>query len=254
MTVVLSLRRVRHVLMATFALLVAAGFWAEANDLPGVSESEEELIEFLSLSWEQNLPTWVSSLTLFSCAVLLMLNALKAQAGQSGYTAHWWCMAGIFAYISLDEFTTLHENLNQWFDFGGGVLYYSWVVPAGIIVAIIGVMYLGFLRHLPWIARRRFVTAGALYVGGALGVELILGYWTHHNGIHNATYALIDLVEESMEIAGAMFFLYSLLDHLGGYGGSLQLVFADLVPEESPAPATPAALVAPVQRSTADAA
>ena len=95
---------------------------------------------------------------------------------------------------------------------------------------------LGFLRQLPQLARRRFVIAGCLYVGGALGIELVLGYWTDLHGTSNVVYAFIDLVEESMEMMGAAFFLYSLLDHLGGYGDCLRLQFESPVEERAAAP------------------
>ncbi len=221
----ISLRRVKQVLICLLALVVTAGFWAEANDAPEVVQQRSAWIRFFSLSWEQNLPTWVSSLLLFSCSALLLLNALRARVSQSKYTAHWWGLSVIFLYISLDEFATIHEKANSWFHFGG-VLYFGWVVPAAIVVSIIGVTYIGFLRHLPARSRYRFMLAGSIYVGGALGVELVLGHWTDLHGSHNWVYGLIDLLEESMELTGVALFFYSLLDHLGGYGGALRLAFS----------------------------
>ena len=104
-----------------------------------------------------------------------------------------------------------------------GVLYFSWVVPAGIIVAALGIAYLPFLRRLPARTRWRFVLAGALYVGGALLMELPLGWWAERAGDDNLVYGLLDFVEESLELAGTSLFLAALLDYLGARGVVLRL-------------------------------
>jgi hypothetical protein len=87
------------------------------------------------------------------------------------------------------------------------------VIPAAIIVLVTGILFIPFLRALSPITRLRFVIAGVIYVGGALGMEIPLGAWTAHYGDDNLGYALIDFVEETMEIFGASFFLLAILDH-----------------------------------------
>ncbi len=81
----------------------------------------------------------------------------------------------LFFYISLDDFTTLHENANSWFNLDG-IFYFGCVIPAGLIVAVLGLAYIPFLESLPAKSTRRIVVAGILYVGGALIIELLLGY------------------------------------------------------------------------------
>lgn len=185
-------------------------------------EFANELIYFLGLSYEQNLPTWISSSLLFVCALMMCAIASVKQREQAPYTLHWWFLALAFAYISLDEFVEIHEYASNWFDFGG-VLFYGWVIPAGIIVFILGILYLRFLRDLPQATRSRFILAGSVYVGGALGVELGLGYWTSVHGNENLGYTLIDWVEESMEIVGIGLFLYALVEYMGGANGTLHI-------------------------------
>jgi hypothetical protein len=63
--------------------------------------------------------------------------------------------------------------------------------------------------------RRQFLIAGAIYVGGALGMELPLGWWTERAGSDNLVYALIDGVEETMELSGTTLFLLALVEYLG---------------------------------------
>lgn len=168
---------------------------------------------FFGLSYEANLPTWYSAVILWTCGLALMwIGSLVGQAGEP-FRRHWSGLGLVFFYISLDESVQLHEVMSTWWPYGG-VLYFSWVLPAGCMVAILGWIYLPFLRALPHRNRVRFVRSGIIYVTGALLLELPLGWWTEQFGSHNLVYGLIDLVEESMEIAGASLFLYALAQEL----------------------------------------
>ncbi len=141
----------------------------------------------------------------------------------TGLVRHWWGLSAVFAYVSLDEFVSLHESMNSWFDFDG-VLYFGWVIPASVLVSIFVLSYLKFLAHLPAITRFRFVRAGAIFVGGAMGVELALAYWTDLHGSSNLVYALIDWVEETMEMTGAELFLAANIAVLTNQTGQLRVV------------------------------
>jgi hypothetical protein len=168
----------------------------------------EQLLVLLSLSYEQNIPTWYATCLLFSCSI-----ALGFVASRTGdMCRHWWGLCAVFAYLSLDEMAELHERLGGLFG-TGGILYFDWVIPAAVVVAIFGAIYLPFLRRLSPLTRRRFVIAGIIYVTGALALELPLGYWTERAGDDNLVYAMIDFCEESLELIGAGLFLLSVVHH-----------------------------------------
>ncbi len=212
MQITLRLDSLRRLLIAMLAAVLVAGLLAEIADKVWHARDAEDLLEFVSLSEEWNLPTWFSSVLLFSCGAVLAAIAASKRSTRAPYTVHWWVLAAGFFYISLDEAVQIHEHAGGWVD-AGGILYFDWVIPASILVAILGVSYLGFLAHLPRIVRWRFVAAGLLYVGGAVGMELPLGWWTDQAGRHNLTYALIDWVEESLEMIGVSVFLYALIGY-----------------------------------------
>jgi hypothetical protein len=212
---VLPLDGLRRLLVIVLAFVIYAGLTVEfLDDVLGLGDLGG-LHSFFSLSHEDNLPTWLSACLLYSCAVVLVLIASDQRRRGSRWVRHWWALSLIFLYISLDESVGIHENANRWFQLPG-ILYFGWVIPAGIVVAIVGLSYLRFLAALPERTRGRFVLAGAIYVGGALGVELALAWWTDRVGDKNFGYALIDLVEESMEMIGVSLFLVSLLEYFGG--------------------------------------
>jgi hypothetical protein len=171
-----------------------------------------ELAAFFSLSAEGNLPTWVASSLLLSCSLVLGSIAIDPACRVHRFRVHWWILAWIFLYMSLDEAVEIHEHLGGLVT-AGGVLYFSWVIPAAAIVLALGLAYLPFLAHLDPIVRRRFVVAGSLYVGGALLMELPLGWWTEQHGDDNFGYAFMDWIEETLELVGASYFLVSLWNY-----------------------------------------
>jgi hypothetical protein len=217
MEITLSRATIRRVLFVTMALVVSAGLAVEALRSAGKLREKTGLLPMFSLSYEQNIPTWYSSALLFSCSLLLAVSALFARRSRAGDVRYWWLLAAAFLYISIDEVACIHEEASRFFALGG-VLFFGWVIPAGIIVLALGAAYLRFLLRLPRRTRAQFIVAGAIYVTGALLLELPLGYWTEREGSRNFVYAAIDWVEESLEILGLTLFLLSLLEYLGAAG------------------------------------
>jgi hypothetical protein len=168
----------------------------------------ESLVPALSLSYESNVPTWVATILLFSSALAAGTIARDAVL----FRRHWWGVAAVFAYASLDEAAELHEHLGGQFDFGG-VLYFDWIVWAVVLLVALALVFWPFVRALAPATRKRLVIAGCIYIGGAVVMELPLGWWTDRAGPDSLGYALIDWVEETMELAGASLALLALVKH-----------------------------------------
>lgn len=177
---------------------------------------------------EANVPTWFSSMILLMSAVLLTLAA-RCEWEHGGQDRRYWAgLAGIFSCLSLDEAAQIHET----FTLGDrlqlpGIFYYSWIIVGCLGVTTIGLLYLGFLARLPGEIRWLFVLAGGLYVGGALGVEMLesryqylYGTWTDLN------YSLLVGLEETMEMTGVIVFIYGIALYLARTGHTLSLCFA----------------------------
>lgn len=191
--------------------IAAAGLIVELIHLRSHAPAVETAVELCSLSYEANLPTWYASSLLLGCALVLAAIASDVAGRGAPYRRHWWGLAVGFLYMSIDEAVELHEHLGGHLDLGG-VLYFDWVVPATVVLVVIGALYLPFLRALPPARRRAFVLAGAIYVGGAVGAELPLGWWAERAGTDSAGYVLIDWVEESLELLGASLFALALVE------------------------------------------
>lgn len=218
MHIELSLHRLRRGLFAVTGVIAGAGLVAEICDHALAPAWAPVLVPLLSLSYEHNLPTWYAVILHATCACLLVLQGLSLRSRAPGDAparaagpVRWLVLGGLFAFISMDELVQIHEAASDWFD-TGGVLYFGWVIPAGALVAALGLWYLPFLRALPERTRRRFIVAGVTFVSGALLMELPLGVWTEHAGADNLVYAGIDWIEETLELVGVGLFLLALLD------------------------------------------
>ncbi|MFZ0280468.1 MAG: hypothetical protein WAL29_02365, partial [Bacteroidales bacterium] len=95
-----------------------------------------------------------------------------------------------------------------------GLLYFTWVIPGIAIVIIVALFFLRFLFKLDTKTRINFLIAGTLYVGGAIGFELIGGRYVELHGQENLTYSTIATIEESLEMAGSIVFVRGLLIYI----------------------------------------
>jgi len=230
MDIVLSKSTLRRPLFALLFLIIAAGVAVEVLGLTLGLSTQSGLVPLFSLSYEGNVPTFYSAAILSWAAMLLALCAVEAKKSGAGYVPQWWILSLGFFYIAIDEVFSIHEMAGGWANLSG-VLYFSWVVPAAVLVLVIGLSYVRFLQHLPRRTAIRFLIAGAIYVGGAVLMELPLGYWTEKHGTHNLGYGLIDAVEESLEMLGINLFNLWLIDHLADK--NVVLRFSKSEPEEA---------------------
>ncbi|MEZ4364517.1 MAG: hypothetical protein R3B48_30350 [Kofleriaceae bacterium] len=173
------------------------------------SSLSDALLPRLSLSFEANLPTWFASSLLLLCTITALdLSRSPTQPLRGS----WRALAAAFAWASLDEAAELHENLGGLIG-TNGVLFFDWVIPAAVVVGALALAFWPWLRSLPTTTRRRMLVAAAVYFGGAVLMELPLGWWTERAGADSLGYALIDWVEETLELAGASLMLLALLGH-----------------------------------------
>jgi hypothetical protein len=108
-----------------------------------------------------------------------------------------------------------------------GLLYDAWVIPYGIAMVIAGIIFIPFLIRLPRKTMILLVIAGAIYVSGAVGVEMIQGDYEEIHGTQNIIYSVSVVIEESMEMFGIALFIFALLKYISLTPNHLTLTFTD---------------------------
>ena len=83
-----------------------------------------------------------------------------------------------------------------------------------IVVATVATVFFPFLLRLPRITAIRLFIAGAVYVSGALGLEMIGGYLAETFGQRSVPYVIETLLEESLENIGIVLAFRCLILHL----------------------------------------
>ena len=210
----------RHILgglLLVIFLLVLAGIASNVLRFTFGYRSALGFINLFDLDHEANIPTWFSSLLLYSISILLVLITMLVTTSRGRGRWHWAALALIFVMLSLDEAVSIHERtivpIRNTFGLSGA-LYFAWVVPAAILLLVFALSYLPFVLALPRRSRWRFVLAGTVYVSGALGVEMIGGAYASAHGQNNHVYALITSGEETLEMIGLAIFIYALADYI----------------------------------------
>ncbi|MBI5667040.1 MAG: hypothetical protein HZC41_03460 [Chloroflexi bacterium] len=173
-------------------------------------------VRTVNVNREASIPAWYSSALLLGAAGLMALTAAVKRACREPFIRHWFGLAVIFVYLSLDEAAALHENLTEPLQTAldtSGYLTFAWVIVGAIFVGVVGLVYLRFLLALPRRTRTGMIAAGALYVGGALVIEAIsANQWYQDDGT-SLLYSAIGTVEELCEMLGVVVLIYTLLDH-----------------------------------------
>lgn len=175
-----------------------------------------------SVDYERNIPTAYSVLALLFSSLLLGAIAYGKNLDSDRYKNHWKILSFIFVYLALDEALQFHEKfidpmrslLNA-----TGVLLFTWIVPFGFLVAIFLLSYSKFVFHLPASTRKLFVAASILYIGGAIGMEMLGGYQASTVGMQSLPYLIAATLEELLEMLGIVVFIHALMSYVNKYLG-----------------------------------
>ena len=145
------------------------------------------LVSLFCFDEEKNIPTLYSSISLMLSGGLLLSIAYAHRKLGSSYL-HWLGLSLIFLFLSVDEMSSIHERLigpvRNMFE-TSGLLYFAWVIPYGILLIVLVIVYLKFLFRLPKRTMTLFMLSGVVFVSGAIGFELLGGRHAELFGYNN---------------------------------------------------------------------
>jgi hypothetical protein len=217
-SVTLDPASVLRALLVVIAALVLLSVGAEAvvlyaDDFP----LRDTAARLFFVNAEQSIPTLYSTLMLLASA--LLLAAVARTGARRGPARPWLVLSLLFCVLAIDEFASLHEDsssrVQSLLGVEGGVFLFAWVIPGALVVAVVAIAFVPFLRSLPPSTRRGFLLAGILFVGGAIGVEMVgSAYLDAHGGVEDMAYAFLTALEEGLEMTGVAVFVWTLLRYV----------------------------------------
>jgi hypothetical protein len=219
--------------LVSFAARVAMYMWGVEGYL--------QPLRIFDVGEERSIPTWFESIQFLLCSMLLAVIAVAKKRRGDRYSLHWGVLSVILLLLSLDEVASIHEAIGQQSEnllhsvtglTPGGAIKFFWVVPGAILALIVLLAYLRFLADLPRSTRRSFLFAGALFVLGALGLEMLSAQVSSSSeGIANLFGSAIPkimiglqtCVEEMFEMLGLTAFVYALLAYISSYAEDISV-------------------------------
>lgn len=183
------------------------------------------IFKMFDFNSEGNFPTMYSVFAILFAALLLLFVGFIKRKKREKFAIQWLALGAIFLFMAYDEAAKMHEQLNTATrsilpESSRDFLYFAWVIPYAILALIVGISYFKFLVNLPKKTAVLFVAAGATYITGALGFEMLTSYFRYEGGymIH-----LVITIEETLEMLGIVLFIYSILDYIKGDEGSISI-------------------------------
>ncbi len=181
---------------------------------------------YFNFDRESNFPTLYSALALGFSSYLLAIITLIKKSQNARYAKHWKALSIIFIFLAIDEICSIHEVSIPFLRHAinaKGILYFTWVVPAFILLIVFLVIFRKFIFSLPLKIKVLFIASGAVYVSGALGMELIGGYIADTYGFNNTFYGIVSSIEEILEMLGIVIFIHGLLTYIQSHLTELHL-------------------------------
>ncbi len=185
---------------------------------------------FFFFDYELNIPTYFSSLLLLFASVILMVITFLEKKQTVSEVRYWAVLSAGFLLMSFDELVSFHERLvkpmSKLLGSGNhGILHFSWVIPGMFIVIVLGCFFARFLIRLHSKTRFTFILAAVIYTGGCIGLELIGGKYFELFGVQSLIYIASATLEELMEMAGVILFIWGLLVYIADNYGGVQFQF-----------------------------
>lgn len=218
-------------------VLILAGIGSQWMRIARGHENVGAAVHFFNLDGERNLPTFFAVLLLLFASLLLAVIA-RLEVKQPQLASKWTILSTGFLSMAFDEAFSVHERLNEPFgemlgDSQRGIFYFAWVIPGIALVLALAAFFYRFLQRLPAKTRNRILMAAAVYIGGALGIELFGGRYAELHGTRSVVYIASTLVEESLEMAGVILFIRALLAYIAENHRRVQFDFGGDHKEES---------------------
>ncbi len=187
-----------------------------------------KLDKLFYVDFEMNVPSFFSALILLFASVILTIITVLKRRQKDLYSIYWTVLSIGFLFMTFDELVSVHERMIEPMReiLGGGqlgIFYFAWVIPMGVLVFLLAIFFFRFWWDLPLKTKIYFAVAATIYLGGAVGFELIESKHCEIYGKENPFYIFLTTTEETFEMFGVIIFIKALLEYATAQFGEVQL-------------------------------
>ena len=177
---------------------------------------------------ERSVPTLFSVLLHLCACVSAFLVGWTLRQSMRPFATMWLLVALLFMLTMVDEHVSAHERLmeplSSRFEDRSGVFYFSWVIVGLPLAGLLAMAFLRPVLALPRDIRRLVILSAALFLGGAVGVEMLGGGYIAAGSHWRAAGMEPFLhVEEGLEMFGLSTFIYAMLRYRVEFFGPVEL-------------------------------
>jgi hypothetical protein len=249
-----GLRRLTTALLGASVLLAALSLGLpNITDWPVLAAPDAPVRRLVDVAGEQSLPTWFSVVVLGLAAAVHLVAATFARGARLPVWRLWVVSALVLAAMSLDDATSLHEQLDGLGRSAGADTFpFAWVIPGAVLGLAVATALILLARRLQGEARWTLVAGLALLVGAALGMETVNGAILEAQG-PSRLFVVGTHLEELAEMIGGVLLLRGGLAALSfgtAGGGDVTIAYGGGV--RSRPQRTAAAPAAPLPRPPAE--
>ncbi|MBE9030706.1 hypothetical protein IQ266_13295 [filamentous cyanobacterium LEGE 11480] len=226
-TSTLSAQRITRFLFSVIAMLGIAHLIGLTLSCLTLNPAVINAVKLINLDRERNIPT-LFSVCLFILNAGLFFIVHRNTKTFRERTIAWPLLGSTFAFLALDEFGSIHEQLSEplrnMFNLTGGAFHFAWVIPYGIAAIILAIAVIPTVLKLRPRIRKWLIAAAVIYITGAIGCEILVAITGITVSDTNFIYGLLSGIEELLEMAGLTTLTYSLLRLIEVQYGGITLI------------------------------
>lgn len=179
-----------------------------------------DLAYWFNLNHEERFGAMFGALLILTASTLMACAAYRAMPDKKWLALGWLLFACILAFMACDEYFSIHEKAGAYAGLQskgyGSQIMPNWVKVMAVVVGLLCIPMGFFWWMLPRGVRIRTAIAAAVFLGGAMGVEVISSAFVMHQGNENFGYYILVAIEEGMEMLGMFIVIDTMLLHLMG--------------------------------------
>ena len=177
-------------------------------------------LHLLNVGNEQSVPTYVAVVNLLLASILCFIIYTFEKSNKVNGSTYWLFLSVLMLFLSIDESAGIHELFGNVHDYLVNLELISPILsthkwlPFGLFfVFVVSIILVPFIWKLPTKSRLYFLTAGIVFITGAIGFEY-LGAVMLETGLvesrKDIAYLVRRIFEEGFELYGVAILNYAL--------------------------------------------